>query len=55
MGSILQEQYARAFSNPDKANLTEVRVSKLVAQSQSITDLVFDEQDWVLGAIKAMD
>ena len=56
MGSILQEQYARAFSNPNKANLAEVcRVSKLVAQSQSITDLVFDEQDWVLGAIKAMD
>ena len=54
MGSILQEQYARAFSNPDKANLAEVRVSKLVAQSQSMTDLVFDEQD-VLGAIKAMD
>ena len=54
MGSILQEQYARAFSNPDKANLAEVRVSKLVAQSESITDLVFDEQD-VLGAIKAMD
>ncbi|CAL8334301.1 unnamed protein product [Arctogadus glacialis] len=53
MGSILQEQYAKAFSNPDKANLAEVRVSKLVAQSESITDIDFDEHD-VLDAIKAM-
>ena len=53
MGSILQEQYARAFSNPDKANLAEVCVSELVPQSESITDIDFDERDF-LDAIKAM-
>ena len=54
MGTILQEQYAKAFSNPDKAVLAEVRVSKVVAQSESILDIDFNEQD-ILDAIKAMD
>ena len=54
MGSILQDQYAKIFSNPDLANPAEVRVSKLVSQADSISDIVFGEED-VLTAIKSMD
>ena len=53
MGNILQEQYASAFSNPDKANLEDVRTSKVVEPPNSITDIDFNEQD-ILDAIKAM-
>ena len=54
MGNILQEQYASAFSDPDKANLAEVRTSKVVEEPHSITDIDFNEQD-ILDAIKAMN
>ena len=54
MGSILQEQYSRAFSDPNKANLSEVRTSKVVDEPHAITDIDFNEQD-ILDAIKAMN
>ena len=54
MGNILQDQYASAFSDPNKANLAEVRTSKVIEQPHSITDIDFNEQD-ILDAIKAMN
>ena len=54
MGNILQDQYASAFSDPKKANLAEVRTSKVIEQPHYITDIDFNEQD-ILDAIKAMN
>ena len=54
MSNILQDQYASAFSDPNKANLAEVRTSKVFEQPHSIPDIDFNEQD-ILDAIKAMN
>ena len=54
MGAILQEQYSRAFSNPNEANLSEVRASKVVDEPHAITDIDLNEQD-ILDSIKSMN
>ena len=54
MGAILQEQYSRAFSNPNDANLSEFRESKVFDEPHAITDIDFNEQD-ILNAIKSMN
>jgi hypothetical protein len=55
MGSILQHQYAEVFSNPDKANPAEVRISQtIVSDGMALYNMEFSEFD-VSKAIDSMD